>query len=336
MVRIRSKYISPGIHLLIWVSLLVIPIFIFRNFPIATGLPDYFFLFTNIYHIGLFYLNAYMIYPALFTRKTWWLYFPVLGIIMALSYYTKLYLLKWAFPGFAETSFNHRILLFPPLAFFIASFIFRFIADRVQSDRLEKERQSERLSSELKFLRSQISPHFLFNMMTNMVSLARQKSDLLESSLIKLSDLLRYMLYESDKDRFLISNEILYLKSYIELQQLRFGEDVDLILEIQEGQTDCYIEPMLLVPFVENAFKHSIGMVDHPSIHIGLKTKDGELLFSVSNKYNKANLSKDPGSGIGLVNVKNRLNLLYPGKYKLEIHNDDSIFRVNLKLEMSC
>src|SRR6266851_954047 len=138
MVYIRSKYISPGIHLLIWISLLVIPIFIFRNYPVSTGFPNYFFLFTNIYHIGLFYLNAYVLYPVLFTRKTWWLYFPVLGVIMALSYYAKLYLLKWAFPWFVLTSFNNRILFFPPFAFLVASFIFRFISDRTRLEKLEK------------------------------------------------------------------------------------------------------------------------------------------------------------------------------------------------------
>ena len=334
--HIRSKYVATGIHILIWVSLLAIPIFIFHNIPIVTGLPDYFFLITNIYHIGLFYLNAYFLYPVLFTRKSWWLYIPVLAVILSLSYYAKLFILKWAFPGFILNAFNNRILFFPPLAFLIASFIFRFITDRIEYERLEKERKSERLTAELKFLRSQISPHFLFNMMANMVSLARQKSNLLESSLLKLSDLLRYMLYESDKDRFLISNEIMYLKSYVELQQLRFGEDVNLHLEIKEGKEDCFIEPMLLVPFVENAFKHGIGIVINPFINIILEIKVRQLFFSVSNNYNRSNISKDLSSGIGIMNVKNRLNLLYPGKNKLMIQDDGNTYTVNLNLELIC
>jgi two-component system LytT family sensor kinase len=318
------------------VSVLVIPIFIFHNIPITTGLPDYFFLITNLYHIGLFYLNAFFLYPVLFTRKYWWLYFPVLAFILFLSYYAKLFILKWAFPEFILTEFNNRILFFPPLAFLIASFIFRFVRDRIEYERLEKERKSERLSAELKFLRSQISPHFLFNMMSNMVSLARQQSNLLESYLLKLSDLLRYMLYESDKDRFLVSNEITHLKSYVELQQLRFGEDVNLHLEIKEGKEDCFIEPMLLIPFVENAFKHGIGIVVYPFISIILEIKDRQLFFSVSNNYNRSNISKDLNSGIGIMNVKNRLNLLYPGKNKLTIQDDGNTYTVNLNLEMIC
>jgi two-component system LytT family sensor kinase len=336
MMPLRSKYINPFIHVLVWALVLAIPALIFHNIPIATGLPDYFFLITNLYHIGLFYLNAYFLYPVLFTRRRWWIYIPVLACILAFSYYAKLFILNWAFPGFILTPFNNRIIFFPPIAFLLASVIFRFIADRIQFERLEKELKSERLGSELKFLRSQISPHFLFNMMANMVSLARQKSDLLESSLLKLSDLLRYMLYESNKDRFLVSDEIMYLKSYIELQQLRFGEDVDLLFEIQSGTVDCFIEPMLLVPFVENAFKHGIGMVSNPFIKIMLEIKDRRLFFSVSNNYNKSNISKDLNSGIGIINVKNRLNLLYPGKNNLTILDDGNTYTVNLNLEMIC
>jgi LytS/YehU family sensor histidine kinase len=204
----------------------------------------------------------------------------------------------------------------------------------VRAEKLEKERRSEQLVSELRFLRSQVSPHFLFNMMTNMVALARQKSELLEPSLLKLSDLLRYMLYDANKDKFLLSQEISYLRSYIELQQLRFGEDLDLVLDIEEHEPDCYIEPMLLLPFVENAFKHGIGMVHNPFIKISLTLRDNKLYFSVTNNYNRSNHSKDESSGIGLANVKNRLNLLYPGKYDLSIEDNGSIHAVKLNLEM--
>jgi sensor histidine kinase YesM len=335
MFQIPQKYLAPGIHLLVWTSLLVIPIFIFRNFHINTGLPDYYFLVTNVYQIGLFYLNAYFLYPKLFNRRTWWLYLLAIGIILVFSYYAKLYVVKWVFPEFVLTPFNNRILFFPPVPFLLASFIFRYITNRVRSEKLEKERRSEQLVSELRFLRSQVSPHFLFNMMTNMVALARQKSELLEPSLLKLSDLLRYMLYDANKDRFLLSQEISYLRSYIELQQLRFGEGLDLVLDIVEHEPDCYIEPMLLLPFVENAFKHGIGMVPNPFIKISIALRDNKMYFSVTNNYNRSNHSKDESSGIGLANVKNRLNLLYPNKYDLSIEDNGSIHAVKLIIDMS-
>jgi sensor histidine kinase YesM len=336
MFQSPQKYLAPGIHLLIWASLLIIPWFIFHNFPVNTGLPDYYFLVTNIYQIGLFYLNAYFLYPKLFNRRTWWLYLLTIGVILAFSYYAKLGVVKWVFPEFILTSFNHRILFFPPVPFLLASFIFRYVTDRARAEKLEKERRSEQMVSELRFLRSQVSPHFLFNMMTNMVALARQKSELLEPSLLKLSDLLRYMLYDANKDKFLLSQEISYLRSYVELQQLRFGEGLDLVLDIEEPEPDCYIEPMLLLPFVENAFKHGIGMIPHPFIKISLELRGNNLYFSVSNNYNRSNHSKDESSGIGLANVKNRLNLLYPNKYDLSIEDNGNIYAVKLNLEMPC
>ena len=129
---------------------------------------------------------------------------------------------------------------------------------------MEKERKAERLAAELKFLRQQMNPHFLFNMMTNMVSLARQGSPLLEASLIKLADMLQYSLYESGEGKIPLSKEVRLIENYIDLQQLRFGEDVDIRLAIQDPNFEGLIEPMLLVPFVENAFKHGIGLVKEP------------------------------------------------------------------------
>src|SRR5207244_10313123 len=135
-------------------------------------------------------------------------------------------------------------------------------------------------------LRSQINPHFLFNMMANMVSLARQKSNLLEPALIKLCDLLRYMLYQPGKEKLPVSDEITYLKSYIELQQLRFGDSVQVQQDFKNSAEDCFIEPMLLVPFIENAFKHGIGITREPFISIQLETSHDQLFFRVTNNYN--------------------------------------------------
>jgi LytS/YehU family sensor histidine kinase len=169
-----------------------------------------------------------------------------------------------------------------------------------------------------------------------MVALARQKSDLLEPSLIKLSDLLRYMLYGPGKEKLRMSDEIDYLKSYIELQQLRFGDSVQLLLDIKNEDADCFIEPMLLVPFVENAFKHGIGAMPQPFINIQLVTQNKQLLFRVTNNYNKDQLSKDNSPGIGIKNVKNRLNLLYPGRHNLSIEDTREQYQVTLNLSLTC
>jgi LytS/YehU family sensor histidine kinase len=199
---------------------------------------------------------------------------------------------------------------------------------------MEKEARAQRLDAELKLLRSQVSPHFLFNMLTNMVSMARLQSNLLEPSLIRLSELLRYMLYESNEEKIAISKEIEQIANYVSLQQLRFGEDVAISLNIQNEYPEGMIEPMLLVPFIENAFKHGIGMVKAPFIQITLTVKEQQLNFAVVNNYNPVNQSKDRHSGIGLNNVKNRLELLYTKNYELNIVDKDGIYSLHLNCKL--
>lgn len=330
----KGKYFYIGLHTLIWCLLLAIPAIFFNNGTFH-GLTHNFFIVTNIVHIGLFYLNAYYLYPRLLTKKWWWLYIISLGLLIALTFRVKIFFLQFD-PAFQLTDITRRVVGFGPIPFLVASIIFRLIYDRIRREKREKEAQAERLSDELKFLRSQISPHFIFNVMTNLVSLARVKSDLLEPSLIRLSDLLRYMLYETGKDKFPIEAEIDYIKSYISLQQLRFGDDVRVETTWDVDEKSCFIEPMLLVPFVENAFKHGIGLVKEPYIHIHLQMRDSQLTFRISNNYSQQNNSKDKSSGIGLENIRKRLNLLYAGKYRLDIHDQEGIYTVALKLELSC
>jgi len=335
MKPLRSIYFSPAVHITIWILLLAVPTILFRN-NVQTfyGLTHWFFFLGSLYHIGIFYLNAYFLYPVLLTKKRWWLYILSLVAIIVLSNKVKIFLLQLN-PAFQLTDDNKRVIFFSLLPFIFASILFRLISDRIRFERLEKEARTQRMDAELKFLRSQVSPHFLFNMMTNMVSLARQKSDLLEPSLIKLSDLLRYMLYDSAEEKITAGNEIDNIKNYVALQQLRFGEDVQVHLKIENDCPVCMVEPMLLIPFIENAFKHGIGMLKDPYIKIQLRIKDYQLKFEVSNNFNAANLSKDKNSGIGLANVKNRLKLLYPDKYKLEISENNNIFSVQLNIDLS-
>lgn len=331
-----SKYFLLSIHLAVWVLFFALTSIAFYNVPDTTDLPHNFFWISNLYHIALFYLNAYWLFPEFFNWKRWWIYVPCIIFIIVFSYHAKLYLLNVFSPSFRLTSINRRILFFPPIPFLIASFIFSAIRKKIRLERMEKERKAEHLTAELKFLRSQVSPHFLFSMMTNMVALARKKSDLLEPSLIKLSDMLRYMLYETEEEKSTVSKEIEYLENYIELQQLRFGDSVRIETEIEDEHNNCTIEPMLLIPFVENAFKHGIGLATDPFISIVLKVKNNLLEFKVTNNYTGRSQSKDKSSGIGLINVKNRLNLLYPGRYKLSVKDNGEVYIIHLNLELLC
>src|SRR5690606_30151987 len=146
-----------------------------------------------------------------------------------------------------------RFIFGPSFFAMVAGTIYRYAADRILAERRLREREAEQLAMELKFLRSQISPHFLFNVLTNLVSLARKKSELLEPSLLMLADLMRYMLYDSDEKKVPLTKEAEYLQSYIALQRLRFGDSVDIsaAMTLSPGGGERRIEPMLLIPFVE-------------------------------------------------------------------------------------
>jgi LytS/YehU family sensor histidine kinase len=162
------------------------------------------------------------------------------------------------------------------------------------------------------------------------------KSPELGPTILKLSSLMQYMLYETDEDKVPLSMEVEYLQSYIDLQRQRFGEKVPICVSLKMPPDGYYeIEPMLLIPFVENAFKHGVGLIDQPAIYIDLHVQTGVLFFSVKNKYNAASLEvKDKGSGIGLANVRRRLNLLYGRQQKLNINHDHDWFTVSLELNL--
>lgn len=209
------------------------------------------------------------------------------------------------------------------------------IVDKMKLERQTSARENELLKTELSLLRSQVSPHFMFNVLNNMVALARKKSDVLEPSLIKLSSLMRYMLYEADEDKVPLQKETEYLQSYIDLQQQRFGKNVTILVSLETADSSYEIEPMLLIPFVENAFKHGTGMITDATIDIRLYISSGMLFFSVRNRFNKDSSEiKDKTSGIGLTNVKRRLNLLYGDDYVLHIDKKDDWFIVSLQLNL--
>tara|TARA_R110002012_G_scaffold263456_1_gene446313 strand:- start:155540 stop:156199 length:660 start_codon:yes stop_codon:yes gene_type:complete len=211
---------------------------------------------------------------------------------------------------------------------------FKTVSDKIKMDQIAKEKESENLKTELSFLRSQISPHFLFNVLNNIVALVRLKSKELEPTILKLSSLMQYMLYETDDEKVLLKSEADYLQSYIDLQKLRFGDRLTLNVDLALQEDWHAIEPMLLIPFVENAFKHGTGMVETPVIDISLQAIDNELTFIVKNKYIEEDRAKDKVSGIGLTNVKRRLQLLYGKNHKLTIDKTDGLFSITLQLTL--
>jgi two-component system LytT family sensor kinase len=336
-IKFHSRYTSTLLHVVIWSILFVLPHLFFdtRNTK-PDFFPGSFFIITNLYHVGLFYLNAFVLYSLFFNKRKWWIYILMIGLMLIASYYLKLFIVKQWYSEVVLDAWAYRILFFPAIPFLVVSIIYRLIVDKIAYDKKQKEIVAEQLSIKLKFLRSQINPHFIFNILTNLVSLARKRSEKLEPALIMLSDLMRYMLYESDEKKVILLKEVEYLKSYIELQKLRFGHDVAIETNIDLSKSDerRSIEPMLLIPFVENAFKHGIG-VDKPLILVYLTADNGKIEFDVKNKYSDCiNESKDVSSGIGLKNIQSRLMLLYPNEHILKLEKENNLFHVHLTLQL--
>lgn len=332
----KYRYLNLILHILVWSIVLFFPFWVSTDaeqYKIGP-VPGRYFIYSGIVHIFIFYLNAFLLYPKLLNRTYWMIYVAAVVLLIFLSYRVKYYMLVTGFPDAAYDARSH--VLFPSVLVFIASVFYSITADKVRAEKQEKAREAARLEMELKFLRSQISPHFLFNIMTTLVYLARKKSASLEASLLMLSGLMRYMLYDTGK-KITLQQEVEYLESYVSLQQLRFGRDVKIAFNraLSEEEANEGIEPMLLIPFIENAFKHGTGYADQPFIDISLTVQARVLVFSVKNQFDrKTDISKYESHGIGLNNVRSRLTLLYPDRHELVIDTDKDLFSVNLTLNL--
>ncbi|GAB2838346.1 sensor histidine kinase [Ferruginibacter profundus] len=295
--------------------------------------------FNDIMLIGFFYLNAGVLIVRLFYRKKYFWY--ILSVLFCFAVFSFLSFNVLKTFTYTDSFFSFRKHL--PFCVFVFLFIlacsiaYKTIKDKIVFENLARERLNENLKTELSLLRSQVSPHFMFNVLNNMVALARKQSDLLEPSLIKLSSLMRYMLYETGEEKVSLEKETEYLQSYIDLQLQRFGKKLVVNVNVLPADKQYDIEPMLLIPFVENAFKHGTGMIDHPQIDISLKALNNILYFTVQNKYDPASQEiKDSASGIGLTNVQRRLELLYGNhKHELIINRDNNTFSISLQIHLN-
>ena len=195
--------------------------------------------------------------------------------------------------------------------------------------------RSEKLETEMKLLKSQINPHFLFNALNNIYSLSYLKPEKTPENLLKLSEMLRYMLYECNVDKVPLSKEIAYLENFIHLKLLKDSRGMKVTSNLEKSNGHLMIAPMLLIPFVENAFKHS--EVEDPEngwIDIGLKYEKGKLIFRVENSNPEKVSTKDEVGGIGLPNVKRQLDLLYPKRHQLEIKKIQNKYSVHLEIDL--
>lgn len=326
------------LHSIVWLAILIFLVFVgVRNGNYYQAIII--FVCFGIFNIAIFYLNYLYILPKYLPKRKYWVctfYIVFLVLLSALLKYGFAYLFKEMIlvSRDGNISFNQYYIsaVLTGVFFVFFSTAFKFSVDWFLNEKVRKNLESEKLIAELAFLRSQINPHFLFNSLNNIYSLAYQKSDKAPEAIMKLSEIMRYMLQESNEPRVKLAREIRYLQNYIELQKLRFKGPAYIELSIDGEYSEEMIAPLILISFVENAFKHGTASDPENPIKINIHIHQNKLHFDIWNK--KTLLNKDESSGIGLSNVKRRLDLLYTDKYHLEISEDMETYYCKLSLNI--
>jgi len=286
--------------------------------------------------VPLFYIITLILVPYVFKRFGVFAFFASLFALIALFFGIQTLYHLYFLPFDEHKSFFDPQGIFPLIMISGIASTYGLLLEFINFEAEKEERSNEQLKSELSFLRSQISPHFIFNILNSIVYLIRTKADKqAEDVTIRLSSLMRYMLYDSDQSMVSLDRELEYLRNYIDLQRMRFEGDVAIDFDVQGTVRGCRIEPMLLIPFVENAVKHGVSFVTDPHIDIFFNIDHGKLHFQVKNKKGQMKDDlKDESSGIGLKNVLRRLDLLYADQHTLKILDTDDLFEIDLQMTL--
>ncbi len=359
------KTISILLHLLAWTILLGLPLYFNNRWDIGKD-------FIWLYYIGnlingvIFYTNYFVLVPRFFFQSRKYRYYLSVLVLLVVLYFVSDRSNQMVFkyiPGHHNTEDTQiqpadREMSGPPkprgfigrppfrqmhlfnYAFTSVFLIFfsmglRVLERHASIEKLQKELEKEKLNSELAFLKNQISPHFFFNTLNNIYSLISINAGDSQKAVLKLSKLMRYLLYESEHGNTKLSNEIDFMNNYIDLMKLRMNEKINLSVSFPEKYDDRSIPPLLFIPFIENAFKHGISYREKSLISIDMQIKESSIIFNCSNTLQPVREEGDrEHSGIGLDNVGKRLNLLFPGTHELKIDKTESEFRVSLVINI--
>jgi hypothetical protein len=339
-----SKRRNILVHATGWVLFLVIPIL----FSPAPGLSMDMFskgymqreFVACAFLIGYFYLNTNILLQQFYFNKKYTLYILVIIGCFIITTMVPFLLFQFHPPsppanagpmpskpeeGSILFEFGHNLFRFS---------VVTFVSLTLKISNRWKQAEQEKLNAELSYLKVQINPHFLFNTLNSIYSLAIQKSDGTPSAIVKLSAMMRYVVSESDRDFVPLDKELGYIRNYVELQQLRFGEAVQILFFIHGNAASSRIAPLILIPFVENAFKHGINAEDSSRIKISIDIDNNELRLEVFN--NKVYVRREEEkSGLGIENTRGRLQLLYPNKHSLIITDTEESFSVLLAIRLT-
>jgi len=275
--------------------------------------------FIGIISIGMLFFS--IIAPTFFKR---YVFFTIVFYLLSLSYFLYIRIYIDDLSVYLQQEKEIKIIL--TLPFFVL-----FIGWFFQQWKWLKTLESKKSKAELALLKSQINPHFFFNTLNNLYGLTVEKSDDAPDVVLKLSDMMRYTIYMGKEDLVPLKDEIEYLYNYIELHKIRYQKKVDITFKYT-NTSDYQIAPLLYIIALENAFKHGVErLTENAYIHINITTEGSAILFEIENNFEKPETAQN--SGIGLDNLKQRLQLLYPKKHQLTIKSNDSVYKLSLKLE---
>lgn len=335
---LRKEYVT---HIIFWTLLFMI--FVMIDLRTSTL---WFTIQKEVVNIGFFalivYINLLYIFPKYLEHKNLLNHILALFVVALLltPIRTMAFYLMYDHQPEAQSFFinNQPYTFFSTFLVGLSSTIYSIVRDWMKSQREKQELQKQTLTSELRFLKSQINPHFLFNTLNNLYALTLKKSDLAPEIVLKLSEMMRYMLYECNERRVPLHKEVNYLKNYLELEKLRQGKKFITRLDVQGEIKNQMIAPLMFIPFVENSFKHGINnSISEGYVDIEILVDDQDLQVNIENSKAMSLPSphKKKSGGIGLANVKRRLNLLYPDEYQLEIIDSPDNYRVELGLTLN-
>ncbi len=326
-------------HAFFWVVMIGFFLLMARNnVKLSTADLLIIFLLYPAINISLFYLNYLTLIPRFLDKKRYGLYalsITITILVYGLAKYGVALIFKQNILMRVKgeiTGFGSYFLstVFTSLVFLFLSAVLKFTVDWFLNERIQRDLENQRLSAELAFLKSQINPHFLFNSLNSIYSLAYQRSEMTPDAILKLSEIMRYMLYESNDNKVDLSKELQYLQNYIDLQKIRFGNKAYIDFKVEGKVLNQQIAPLLLIAFIENAFKHGVANNPLTPIRLLIDVDEAHLHFYMQNKKHMNN--RDAVGGIGLNNVQRRLNLLYPGKYNLDVKDEMDTYTVELSL----
>jgi Putative regulator of cell autolysis len=336
-----SKKRITYIHVFIWLFA------IFANLPyydIRRDIPQMqivAYIIAFLYLMVVFYLFYLVLVPFFLDRKKITEFFGfsfLIVLVMPFIGYTILYLSRAFFEGTFHNFYSgyslktHMSGYFPVLTAAVFGSFFKVIINWFKTLSQKAELDKQKLAVELDLLKSKLNPHFLFNTLNNIDSLIHQNSDEASAALIRLSDMMRYLTYETSSDVVDLKREMEYLRNFIELYRIRIKTPEDIRFEV-EGDMNVMISPALFVPLIENAFKFASFKMKKPCVDIRLSSDNGIVVFEISNYYeNNTNVSNTGHSGYGIINLKKRLDLTYPGNYQLIIEPGDLIYHIKLTI----